>query len=53
MSGGTVVTTSKLGLDPHLLWGLVEEHRVSNLVIVGDAFARPLLAALDEAAQLR
>jgi fatty-acyl-CoA synthase len=43
------VTSSKLGLDPHLLWGLVEEHRITDLVIVGDAFARPLLAALDEA----
>ena len=50
MAGGTVVTTSKLGLDPDLLWGLVEQHRVSDLVIVGDAFAKPMLAALDEAA---
>jgi 3-oxocholest-4-en-26-oate---CoA ligase len=50
MLGGTVVTTPKLGLDPDLLWGLVEEHRVTDLVIVGDAFARPMLAALDEAA---
>jgi len=48
--GGTVVTTPKLGLDPDLLWGLVEEHRVTDMVIVGDAFARPLLAALDAAA---
>jgi len=51
LSGGSVVTTSKLGLDPHLLWGLVEEHDVTDLVIVGDAFARPLLAALEEAEQ--
>ncbi|MFU8814710.1 MAG: AMP-binding protein [Pseudomonadales bacterium] len=51
MLGGTVVTTPKLGLDPDLLWGLVEEHRVTDMVIVGDAFARPLLAALDAAAQ--
>ena len=42
--GGTVVTTPRLGLDPDLLWGLVEQHGVSDLVIVGDAFARPLLA---------
>ena len=48
-AGGTVVLTSKLGLDPDLLWGLVEENRVTDLVIVGDAFARPLLAALDDA----
>ena len=49
LMGGTVVTTSKLGLDPGLLLGLVEQHRVTDLVIVGDAFARPLLGALDEA----
>jgi len=49
LMGGTVVTTSKLGLDPDLLWGLVEQHRVSSLTIVGDAFARPLLEALNRA----
>ncbi len=47
--GGTVVTTSRLGLDPDHLWALVDTHRVSDLVIVGDAFARPLLGALDAA----
>ncbi len=47
--GGSVVTTSKLGLDPDLLWGLTEQHKVTDLVIVGDAFAKPLLAALDAA----
>ncbi len=47
--GGTVVTTAKLGLDPFLLWGLTEDHKVTDMVIVGDAFAKPLLAALDEA----
>ena len=49
LMGGTVVTTSKLGLDPDLLWGLAESHNVTDLVIVGDAFAKPLLAALDGA----
>jgi len=49
LAGGTVVITSKLGLDPDLLWGLVEENRVTDVVIVGDAFARPMLVALDEA----
>jgi acyl-CoA synthetase (AMP-forming)/AMP-acid ligase II len=49
LTGGSVVLTSKLGLDPDLLWGMVEEHRVTDLVIVGDAFARPMLAALDDA----
>ncbi len=47
--GGTVVTTSRLGLDPDLLWGLTEAHGVSDIVIVGDAFAKPMLAALDSA----
>ena len=45
-----MVLTPRLGLDPDHFWGLVERHRVTDLVIVGDAFARPLLAALDEAA---
>jgi fatty-acyl-CoA synthase len=49
LMGGTVVTTSKLGLDPDLLWGLTEQHKVSDIVIVGDAFAKPMLAALDAA----
>jgi len=47
--GGSVVTTSRPGFDADLLWSLVEEHRVNEIVIVGDAFARPMLAALDEA----
>ncbi len=51
LMGGTSVTTSRLGLDPDLLWGLVEQHRVTDMVIVGDAFAKPLLAALDAAAR--
>ena len=49
LAGGAVVLTSKLGLDPDLIWGLVEENQVSDVVIVGDAFARPMLAALDDA----
>ena len=49
--GGTVVLTPQLGLDAEHLWRLVARHRVTDLIIVGDAFGRPLLAALDEAAQ--
>ena len=49
LQGGTVVTISKLGLDPHLLWNEVEQNKVSTLVIVGDAFARPMLEALNDA----
>ena len=47
--GGTVVTTSKLGLNPDTLLTMIEDHGVTDMVIVGDAFARPILAALDEA----
>jgi acyl-CoA synthetase (AMP-forming)/AMP-acid ligase II len=47
--GGTSVVTSKLGLDPDLLWDMVETQCATDLVIVGDAFARPLLEALDGA----
>ena len=49
LAGGAVVTISSLGLDPDLIWRLVQEHGVSYLTIVGDAFAKPLLKALDEA----
>ncbi len=48
--GGTVVTISKLGFDPDLMFELVERHRITDVVIVGDAFAKPMLAALDDAA---
>ena len=49
LMGGTVVTISKLGLDPHLIWGEVERNRITSIVIVGDAFARPMVEALDDA----
>lgn len=49
VQGGSCVTISKLGLDAHRLWGEVENHGVSHIVIVGDAFARPMLEALREA----
>jgi acyl-CoA synthetase (AMP-forming)/AMP-acid ligase II len=35
------------GLDPERLWDEVERRRANVLVIVGDSFARPLVAALD------
>ena len=46
---GTVVLVPEPGLDPERIWGDVERHDVQVLTIVGDAFARPLLAALDAA----
>jgi acyl-CoA synthetase (AMP-forming)/AMP-acid ligase II len=49
MTGGTVVTLTERSFDPHELWRAVEQHRVNMCVIVGDAFARPMIRALEEA----
>ena len=38
--------------DARELWSAVEREHVNYLVIVGDAFARPMLAALDEDGKL-
>lgn len=48
LSGGCVVTVDGHHFDPHRIWSSVEKHRVQSIAIVGDPFARPLLAALDE-----
>jgi acyl-CoA synthetase (AMP-forming)/AMP-acid ligase II len=45
----TVVLIGEVGLDPNRVWSEVERNRVAVLTIVGDVFARPLLAALDAA----
>ncbi|HSB85890.1 MAG TPA: AMP-binding protein, partial [Ilumatobacteraceae bacterium] len=45
--GGTVFVQSQPeGLDPADIWGLVEREQLNFLLIVGDAFARPLLDEL-------
>jgi acyl-CoA synthetase (AMP-forming)/AMP-acid ligase II len=49
MTGSTVVSLTKRSFDPHELWELVQTHRVMMIVIVGDAFARPMVRALEEA----
>ena len=46
-SGGTVVISPDRHLDPARLWRLIEHERATFLVIVGDAFARPLVEAFD------
>jgi acyl-CoA synthetase (AMP-forming)/AMP-acid ligase II len=45
-TGGTVVIAGGKSYDPRLVAGLVEAERVSTLVLVGDAMARPLAEAL-------
>ncbi len=44
--GGRVVLLEGQSFDPDELWATVERDRVSNLVIVGDAFGRPMVRAL-------
>ena len=46
--GGTAVLLEKRGLDAHELWDVVTRNRVNLLVVVGDAFAKPMLRALEE-----
>lgn len=48
--GGSVVTRSGKALDAPEVWRTVVEQDVTGLVIVGDAFCRPLLEELDAAA---
>jgi fatty-acyl-CoA synthase len=48
--GGCSVTIPKLGFDPDHLFKEVERVSATNLVIVGDAFAKPMVDALDHAA---
>src|SRR5581483_8781913 len=44
--GGTTVLTESRSLDPAEIWSVTERHGVGTMVIVGDAFARPLLRQL-------
>jgi acyl-CoA synthetase (AMP-forming)/AMP-acid ligase II len=50
--GGTVVISPDRRLEPTRLWTLIADESVRFLVIVGDAFARPLVDALQADAQL-
>ena len=45
--GGTACLLEQRSLDPIEVWSVVERQRVQRLIIVGDAFARPLLRALE------
>jgi 3-oxocholest-4-en-26-oate---CoA ligase len=47
-TGGCVVISPDRHLDPKRLWELVAREQVNFLVIVGDAFARPLVEVLDD-----
>jgi acyl-CoA synthetase (AMP-forming)/AMP-acid ligase II len=45
--GGTIIVSTDRHLEPARLWTLVADESVAFLVIVGDAFARPLVDALE------
>ncbi len=49
-SSGCVVTLAERSFDAVELLEAIERDRVTNLVIVGDAFGRPIVAALEAAA---
>jgi acyl-CoA synthetase (AMP-forming)/AMP-acid ligase II len=46
-SGGCCATLTKRSFDPVELLDLIQAEKVKSLAIVGDAFAKPILAALD------
>ena len=50
--GGTAITSKNLGFDADQLWNQVEDTKTTNIVIVGDAFAKPMLDALDRASDI-
>jgi len=52
LTGGAVILLDDAKrFEPAQLWNVVERHRATAVTIVGDSFAKPLLRALDEAAQ--
>jgi fatty-acyl-CoA synthase len=48
-AGARIVTLVGRHFDPHELWQTVQRERVTQMAIVGDAFAKPMLRALEEA----
>jgi 3-oxocholest-4-en-26-oate---CoA ligase len=49
LMGGRCVTLPNRNFDAMEIWRTIARERVMTTVIVGDAFARPMLAALEEA----
>ena len=50
-AGGAIVTLESRHFDPDELWRVVAEQQVTQMAIVGDAFCKPMVRALDEAVQ--
>jgi len=49
LAGGLVVTLTSKSLDPDEVLRVAQNERATNLVIVGDSFAKPLIRAIDDA----
>jgi 3-oxocholest-4-en-26-oate---CoA ligase len=49
LAGGQIVTMQNRSLDADELLGLIQRERVTNITIVGDAFAKPIIKAIDAA----
>ena len=47
--GGCVILFNNAHFDPAALWQLAAREKVTDITIVGDVFAKPMLAALDDA----
>lgn len=47
--GGCVILFDNSHFDPQAVWQLAQDERATDITIVGDVFARPMLAALNEA----
>ena len=48
-AGARVVTLEGRSFDAHEVWSAAQREQASQVVIVGDAFAKPMLRALEEA----
>ncbi len=46
--GGSVVTLDRPSFEAVEMWDAIERDKVSQIAIVGDAFAKPMLRALEE-----
>ncbi|HUP84663.1 MAG TPA: acyl-CoA synthetase [Acidimicrobiales bacterium] len=52
-TGGCIVTLAKRNFDAEELLETIEAHKVNVLAVVGDAFCKPMLAALDSSPDRR
>ncbi len=48
LAGNTIALSDRASFDADHMWDLVEQHRVNNMSIVGDAMAFPLIESLEK-----